>query len=45
MDYVRGDCLGPLAAVIANKVQNFYPLEAVKMFKGRYCGYCSAISW
>ena len=38
IDDVRGDFLGPPhdttpAAVIANKIQKFYPLEAVKTFK------------
>ena len=40
MDDVRGDFLGPPhgttpAAEIANKIQRFDPLEAVKTFKGR----------
>ena len=40
MDDVRGDFFRPThgttpAAVIANKIQRFDPLEAVKTFKGR----------
>ena len=40
MDDVRGDFLGPPhatipAAVIANKILRFDPLEAVNTFKGR----------
>ena len=49
MDDVRGDFLGPPhgttpAAVIANKIEKFDPLEAVKAFKGRKYGLYCAIS-
>ena len=49
MDDVRGGFLGPPhgttpAAVIANKIYKFDPLEAVKTFKGRMYGLYCAIS-
>ena len=49
MDDVRGDFFGPPhgttpAAVIANKIQLFDSLEAVKTFKGRKSGlYCTIL--